>query len=73
MAATPQQVDLSEVVETRQMEDGNVFSVDHKTRETSMVNPYLLGVQPDLPEGWDARLTEEGQVYYVNHKTKKSS
>ena len=73
MAATPQQADIPEGVEVRQTEDGQVFYMDHKTKETSWVNPSLLGEHSDLPEGWEARFTKEGQVYYVDHKTKTSS
>lgn len=73
MAAIPQQSDLPEGWKVRQVEQGKIYYVNHKTKKTSWVNPSLLGEQSDLPEGWEARQTEEGKIYYVDHKTKTSS
>ena len=71
--------------EERHTLEGRAYSVNHKTRTTTWVDPrrqtgWGASLQPQtvsqlgpLPSGWQTRLTSTECVYFVDHNTKMTT
>jgi len=61
-------------VEKRQLPNGRVYYVNHKSKTTQWEDPRRSMVdQLPLPQGWEMRFTEQGVKYFVDHNTRTTT
>ncbi len=57
--------------EKRQLPNGRVYYVNHKSKTTQWEDPRRSMVdQLPLPQGWEMRFTEQGVKYFVDHNSR---
>ena len=60
--------------EKRQLPNGRVYYVNHKSKTTQWEDPRRSMVdQLPLPQGWERRFTEQGVKYFVDHNTRTTT
>ncbi len=60
--------------EKRQLPNGRVYYVNHKSKTTQWEDPRRSMVdQLPLPQGWEMRHTEQGVKYFVDHNTRTTT
>ncbi|XP_064393564.1 NEDD4-like E3 ubiquitin-protein ligase WWP2 [Halichondria panicea] len=65
---------LPENWEKRQLPNGRVYYVNHKSKTTQWEDPRRSMVdQLPLPQGWEMRHTEQGVKYFVDHNTRTTT
>ena len=52
---------------------GGKYFLDHKTQESTWVNPAGEFYTPGLPFPWERLVDKNGRTYYTNHETKTTS
>ena len=62
------------LTEKRQLPNGRVYYVNHKSKTTQWEDPRRSKVdQLPLPQGWEMRYTEQGVKYFVDHNTRTTT
>ena len=60
--------------EKRQLPNGRVYYVNHKSKPTQWEDPRRSMVdQLPLPQGWERRFTEQGVKYFMDHNTRTTT
>ena len=62
------------LTEKRQLPNGRVCYLNHKSKTTQWEDPRRSMVdQLPIPQGWEMRFTEQGVKYFVDHNTRTTT